>query len=561
MSLSTLGASFFFAQNREYLDSTLSLWTTLAYQVQPEFRSETLSSIMAILRGKEPAIGKMMALFQRGLSTTFPSGSRRKILVIDGFNECKDRRQIPAMLRHLIELVRAFPWLYLFITSRPHPSVMSVLAHASVKDIVHHRHLEYGSGSRAVQRYLKHAMSKTLAYPGFPRKHPLRMRRLIDIVGNDIDIARLAFEFLDSPNNKSSYVQWTHVALSDLSAPPSNRHFLYQNILNLEREHLGHSRIYVVDAILRLVVFEHQKLAPDDLSLYVYPSVSPDEIIAVVDRLRPILQIDMDGRVAPTGLLFRDIFSNGSAAQHHLSEALMDQQLDTTTCFATAFLAFLLNTSAVTDILMKPMPLPAVIEAHPKVKHQALALWPRYLAQALRTSALNAELDDFIPSLPLALYAWVTTFRHLVLAGDAVLASGGNEACQKYESEFFQFTVFVQLWRDGRLQGGPEHAVDISLADLREELILQFRTTTTIRIRLGAENSPSPRAVFSQERDGSFGVARKSNCILDLDIREDDLARYLAIVQELITAMGRDDRLSNDASLAGVLEGTYRIEQ
>ncbi|GJE91970.1 hypothetical protein PsYK624_081220 [Phanerochaete sordida] len=550
--LPLLGASFFFEQGHKFLDSPLSLLACLAYQLQPQLGPQTSSNIRAIIASGGKQLERLMLLLRRALRGVGTSRSQLQpiVLVIDGFNECKEREQIPFLLRHLVTLVRDFHWLRLIITSRPHPPVMTVLAHASVNDIVYQRHMEPEDGSSAVQRYLEHAIPKIPTYADFPRRHPEALRHLTTSAGDRFDIAHFALEYLDSPHNKRPVTELDHLTLRDPSRSP-DQDFLYERVMRAERAYLGW-RAIIVDTIVGFVVYERQELTPEDMSLYSYPLIPADEIVAAVDRLRPMLQINTEAKIVPTSTSSYDFLVNDRGGFYN-SDPSLTRRLrfsDSSTYSASAFLAALLNAAPVTNALLTPLPPIAVLKDHPTVKYPSLALWDRYLVQAKDIWILNGELDALIPSLPLALYAWVTTFRYVVRGGEAVALFGAKSVRATRGAEFFKFVVFVQLCRARRLWEDSEDLFNISVADLREGIVAQFHNTVTVVLRLEVRENQPLRLEFIKE----------PHSFLEFDVREDDIPKYRAIVQELCRILEQDDRLANNSSLAGVVEGTFRID-
>ncbi|EKM60455.1 uncharacterized protein PHACADRAFT_84859, partial [Phanerochaete carnosa HHB-10118-sp] len=130
--------------------------------------------------------------------TAAPADQTPTLIVIDGIDECKDRRLVPELLRSLFSLVRELPWLYVFAASRPEPHILSVLSNPSSADVVHHIRLEDTANSHDdVGRYLEETLPKIPSYGDYLEKHPDALERLISRAAGVFIFARITVNFLD----------------------------------------------------------------------------------------------------------------------------------------------------------------------------------------------------------------------------------------------------------------------------------------------------------------------------------------------------------------------------
>ncbi|GJE91975.1 AAA-16 domain-containing protein [Phanerochaete sordida] len=544
----TLGASFFLAQDHQYLGSPLCLLAHLAYHMHPQSQNNVLESIRKILHTGEEELDCLMRLLWRILAIRDEVSPKKIVLVIDGLDECNDRKQIPALLRYLIDLVRRFPWLYLFITSRPHPFMMSIFADASVTDIVHRHQLDCPRVVYPAQRYLRYAVSSIPGYEEFSQKHSADLTRLISRMGYDFDFAHSIHECLVSEYSARQLRDaWKELQLEKIVTADKLCHrFLY-----FHRRHTLSSDNHLANTIMRFAIFERKAFTAHVLSVYYYPPVTFDSIIAAVDGLRPILKINADAQIVP---------AHASSQKYllHLgsNNILLDEihVCNASTHSALALLAALVNATPVTDILLTPLPQIAAVEAHPGVKHPYLTLWPQYLSRASPSDRILVHvLRDFIPSLPLALWAWVTTADDVLRAMKTKPTHWGGA---QQSSAFLTFTTFVQLWRHQRTLKGSEHSVDISPTALYRFIIDQLLNTKVDGVCMAVEKDKKLRLVFNVQKDDSKGL---NGNVISIDCTA-NLQRYQDIVLELIKSLEQDERLANDASMAGIVEGTLPIE-
>ncbi|KAJ7706842.1 hypothetical protein B0H17DRAFT_875309, partial [Mycena rosella] len=141
----SLGASFFFVRGRGDLESTRLFFSSLAHQLalsQPTLRPHIISAARQHLnRGDRQ---QMKYTFEDLLRQPLASDITKKlfVIVIDGLDECKERDLVPELLRLLLGLVHALPWVRVFVASQPEPRIQSVLTSTDAADIVHRRSLE-----------------------------------------------------------------------------------------------------------------------------------------------------------------------------------------------------------------------------------------------------------------------------------------------------------------------------------------------------------------------------------------------------------------------------------
>ncbi|GJE96275.1 hypothetical protein PsYK624_124690 [Phanerochaete sordida] len=197
-----------------------------------------------------------------------------------------------------------------------------------------------------------------------------------------------------------------------------------------------------------------------------------------------------------------------------------------------------------------PCPLSPPAQQHcTAITHHALALWPRYVSEAanskVRDTMLTYQLDSFIPSRQLAMYAWVTTPRQVVHTGKALiryLAPARAAIC----SHYFKFVYFVHLHRDprsaamvytapaDRMQAIWEMCKDGGGADL----VVTRPSEATVSLQLitaGVDSAP----------------------IVNISLGTYDVTRYRDIMRDFHAHL--QDAFQEVINYEGLLPGTYRI--
>lgn len=201
-----LGASYFFIRGDETLSSSNLFFSTLIHQLalsQSTLHPHIIAVVREYLqRADHQNMGSASKDLLRKVFSlaSAASGPSPLFVVVDGLDECKDRKQLTDLLHCLLGLVREFPQLYVFVASRPEPHVMAVLTSAEVGHIVHHRSLDdtLKSWSGDVGLYLKKTIPKIASYATFVRDHPDDLQRLVERAGGVFIYARIAISFLEA---------------------------------------------------------------------------------------------------------------------------------------------------------------------------------------------------------------------------------------------------------------------------------------------------------------------------------------------------------------------------
>ncbi|KAJ7854077.1 hypothetical protein B0H14DRAFT_2508476, partial [Mycena olivaceomarginata] len=126
-----LGASFFFCRGHPKRGTWNGLFTTIAYQLSISV-PELLPQIQLIVDGDKLINGRSMAVqFQKLVVEAFakhPAPQPLPIIVLDGLDECQDRKVQQQLLRLFIEAIRArrLP-VRMLVLSRPEPHLREVL--------------------------------------------------------------------------------------------------------------------------------------------------------------------------------------------------------------------------------------------------------------------------------------------------------------------------------------------------------------------------------------------------------------------------------------------------
>jgi hypothetical protein len=231
------------------------------------------------------------------------------VIVIDGLDECKERELVPDLLQYLLELVRALPWVRVFVASRPEPHILSVLTSADTSPIVYHRSLEdtlveWGDD---VRYYLEETVSKIPPYGAFVRNNPDFLERLIKRAGGVFIFARLAVRFLDTYRGRPNPQEQFELLLSSGGAGLSPLDALYLQILllafppkDISPSSSGHARLR---SFLTIIALQKRPLTPEAMALFEL-ELPKDDIVWMTDRLRSALLIDNQGCVVPLHATF-----------------------------------------------------------------------------------------------------------------------------------------------------------------------------------------------------------------------------------------------------------------
>ncbi|KAI9063446.1 hypothetical protein FKP32DRAFT_1758193 [Trametes sanguinea] len=200
-----LGASAFFDHTTGQLTAQL-LFPTLARQLaesQPILRDRIILAIRAYLQ-KGPSQSPQVS-FQELLldplgsaAADVPSGFRL-VIVVDGLDECADQEALHICLDLLLDLVRRFRWIYLFVASRPVRRIMNILTREDVGSIVHHYQLIRDVDDEGdVAKFLRATVPKIPAYGSFLDVRPQFLEELVVRAGGLFIFARTAVNVLDS---------------------------------------------------------------------------------------------------------------------------------------------------------------------------------------------------------------------------------------------------------------------------------------------------------------------------------------------------------------------------
>ncbi|KAJ6552782.1 hypothetical protein B0H19DRAFT_1029987 [Mycena capillaripes] len=309
-----LGASFFFVRGGGDLESTQSFFSSLAHQLtlsQPTLRPYIISAARKYLKRGDRQ--QMKHAFEELLREPLAGASivtqTPIIIVIDGLDECSERELVPDLLKFLLGLVQALPWIRVFVTSRPEPHILSVLTSAGAATIVYHRSLEdtLEEWGDDIAYYLEETVSKMSPYGDFVREYPFFLERLIERAGGVFNFARVAVRFLDTYRDHPNPQEQFELLLSSGGAGLSPLDTLYLQILlsafppaDLHTSSSRHARLL---SFLTIVALQLRRLTPEAWALFEL-GLSKDDIVWITDRLRSALLIDNQGRVVPLHATF-----------------------------------------------------------------------------------------------------------------------------------------------------------------------------------------------------------------------------------------------------------------
>ncbi|GJE94246.1 hypothetical protein PsYK624_104150 [Phanerochaete sordida] len=572
-----LGASFFFACNDQYLDSLRFFLPAIAYTLQPQLRSEIVETVREYLYegGKEQEKAAAEQLICKALDAgppypSGPGGQSRTVLVIDGIDKCRDTEDVPGLLRYLFGLVRGLPWLYMVITSRPRPSVMSAFADPSCADILHRRDLDDGmeKWQGDAKKYLESVVQDIPACRTFLVNHPSTLPRLLKYAKDDPAFTRILIAFLEMTRDD------LEIPLRSLLTPFARQDVLYQCILQSAASRMSPSLQRKAVTLLEFVALGGF-IFSTNRNIFLGRNSSADDIALITDSLRPVLGINSDAEIVLLHPPFREFLLSRRSWRHLVEPMHTDSNAElTSTC-----LAVFANANPVMNILItNKQPLPG-LNGVPGLKHPLLTLWPQQLSKAKCTAQLVDQLVGFVPSPQLCIYAWVTDTTQAMRAGEAIIRVAkqlDRRGRLKWDdgdmarvcAEYFLFVVYVQLWREHLHKSNT--ADDVDPPGLSDRDVLRRIAENCRDAKVGIS------AVFPG-RSGSTSVDRSSSQSLDLRLRDGkpgagpdliistgsrvyDFVRYNAITMDFRRALQVRPGFMDQKMFEDVKSGAYRID-
>ncbi|EKM60470.1 uncharacterized protein PHACADRAFT_133023 [Phanerochaete carnosa HHB-10118-sp] len=400
-----LGASFFFVRGRGDLEDAHLVFSTLARQLavsQPTLRPLIVSAAREYLKhGDRQQMRHSFEGLLRKALTAAPADQAPTLIVIDGIDECKDRKLVPELLRSLFGLVRELPWLCVFAASRPEPHILSVLAHPSSADVVHHMRLEDAANSEDdVGRYLEETLPKMPSYGDYLEKHPDALGRLIERAAGVFIFARITVNFLDEHHNHPE--EWFSLVLSGGGPATSPLDALYLQILrsafppeDLRASPRERERLIF---LLRFITLESQWTSPETVAFY-GRDLSVDDVFYIVDHLRSVLIINERGRVVPLHASFGEFLVDEdrcSDSLYHVDESEGHAHL---ACACLAAMSLENYTYRRQEPDQRPQ------HAHVNFDIMSRSWW-EHVSQAKCTAELEEHLSQFVQDIRLAFHMW-----------------------------------------------------------------------------------------------------------------------------------------------------------
>ncbi|EKM60462.1 uncharacterized protein PHACADRAFT_133017 [Phanerochaete carnosa HHB-10118-sp] len=403
-----LGASFFFVRGGGNLEDAHLVFSTLARQLavsQSTLRPHIISTARKYLNhGERQQMQHAFEELLRKTLTAAPADQTPTLIVIDGIDECKDRRLVPELLRSLFSLVRELPWLYVFAASRPEPHILSVLAHPSSADVVHHMRLEDAADSDGdVEHYLKETVPKIPSYADYLNEHPDALRRLVSRAAGVFIFARITVNFLDEHHSHPK--EWFELVLSGGGPAVSPLDALYLQILrsafppeDLRALPSEHKRLR---SLLRFVALESEWINAETVAFY-ERDLSADDVSDVVDRLRSVLMIDKDGHVVPLHASFGEFLVDEDRCSDMLYHVDKSEGHAYLACACLAAMSFEHRTYYLQEPYARPQ--------HARVNFDIMvAGWWGHVQLAKHTVKLEEQLSQFVQDIRLALHMWIIT--------------------------------------------------------------------------------------------------------------------------------------------------------
>ncbi|GJE96857.1 AAA-16 domain-containing protein [Phanerochaete sordida] len=450
-----LGASFFFPRNDERLASYRFALSSLFSQLSPQHTSDQFAVMRDHLYRGDPA----EQLLRTVLAATPSHAQVQTVLVIDAIDQCRETAEVPRVLRSLLELVREFPWLYIFFAARPRPNVMAVLSHPSFADLIHRQQLDNSLNlwNNDARQYLESVVPGLHGYSEYLRKHPDALQALIRRTGGDFAFARMAVRYLDTDASQPEVLMTSLLEdKDDAMSLPSTLYLRFQPL------HSAYSATYkrtferntYIRTVLRFVAYTRHGLTPDLISSYAH-DISADDVIFAVDHLRVALTIDQDATIISHDASFHKFLIEFQLSKDGRGR----YQMDMDTHFASISIASLYLATPLTAVLQSRLPptlLPSGDERY--LSSPLLACWPLYLSNSMPQHQYQNDFSNqfthFSPSVQLAMYAWVTESSDLYRTARIVARFFARvRATQCWESHrHVDRLIIFERWHSAGLQ-------------------------------------------------------------------------------------------------------------
>ncbi|GJE96268.1 AAA-16 domain-containing protein [Phanerochaete sordida] len=560
-SLKLVTSFFFDAEDTNSIDLLLS---SLAYQIRPDLRSETLDTVRRFRTAPSAMPSSpFRQMLRDALASTLPPERTRTVIIIDGVDQCRGRGNITDLLQYLLTLVSDFPWLHLFLTLRPRPYIMAVLAQHNFSHRIHQRHLiediqqDYAGD---VQRFLKDKVQRLPSYGAYLRQYPRALPQLAKLADGDPTFARVAANFLahedagidPGASFELLFSDRSHTRLVSLDA-------LYWQIMRramrgrkpwegqyqlliLRSVSVERTTSMTVDSILTYIN-AHPSHAPE--YAYLGSSISLDQIVTAVDDMRSVLKIDLNFEVHSHDDTFPDFLGN-----QPVESRLITSRPHTlaSICLATVTQAKPLTAALEPCSCLLASPAHRWCQA---LTRHALSLWPRYISEVAALDdpldrMLSHQLGLFVPSPQLAMYAWVRTPQQVMCAGKALMRYFRPNGLRC--SEYFKFVSFVHLSRSRRSE--PRLVTDLA-ADLMQAVWDTCTEGGDVDLVVTRPNE----ATISLQLINN-GVHAKT--LLKLSFSVNDVMQYDDIMRDFQKQL--QDASQETLNYAGLISGTYRID-
>ncbi|GJE94263.1 hypothetical protein PsYK624_104320 [Phanerochaete sordida] len=478
----------------------------------------------------------------------FESDEVRTILIIDGMDKCVDQEEVPDLLHFLLDLILEFPRLYVFLTTRPRPSIMYTLSDVRFSDKIRYRQLGNGwkEWAENAKQYTKIILLNIPCHGDYLRDRTRTLHRLVKYAQDDFTVASAMAGFLsvehDFPGDQLDDFFGTESTIS------TRQDTVYMSILRFAFvNHQSPSEQLKLLTLLQFIAIYGDTLTPSIIASCA-PHLSVNDIISIADRLRSILTISTKGEVVLLHPSFRDFLLDRHRCRD--SRFLVNRHTHLTSVCLTA----ISNATPITAVLMRD-PLPTV-ELSQQLRYPLLTLWPRFLAKARDSDVISDQLQFLIPSPQLAMYAWLIDEAHAMIAGAALMRytkqlQGDIETIMSHKcAQFLEFISYVQLWRDLLLRGGSQ---TITGADLLPKII-QTCTMESVPLHMtrATKDCLSLRIDIDSDAPYQIDVRCKSN---------DLLFEYQAIMVQFTDQLQIRPDFLEEAVFVELSIGTYRIDR
>lgn len=303
-NLHILGASFFFSRDDNQSKSTSHFFSTLAYQlcVFSEAFAQAIGNALKSLKTldaveKSPASQLMYLVV--GPLKRFNMSSRNIVIVVDALDECEDFKSSEGeswgrdIWDGLATLVEELPFVRVFLTSRPHQHLSTLIAN-NPRLYINNTSVE--ASDPDIKRYLKCKLIKEAFYP-LGRYHVTesQISHLARMAAGLFIIAATAVRFIMDPRAISPSERIKALIEGSMSGPTSPNKLvdrMYETVLNQSLALENPSEREQFQAIVGTIIHFNTQLRLVELAEFLGLELSV--LRYVIDKLQAIITLTND---------------------------------------------------------------------------------------------------------------------------------------------------------------------------------------------------------------------------------------------------------------------------